>query len=71
MTSRKRERTTSKASKTRRNRAEGSRKKLAEAFIADLDRRLLQEMHGRTESHPKTFCDRYFRAIRRRQRTIA
>jgi hypothetical protein len=45
MTSKKRERATSKASKRDRSRAEGSRKKLAEAFIADLDRSWQQ--HGR------------------------
>jgi hypothetical protein len=45
MTSKKRERATSKASKTHCRRAEGSRKKLAEAFIAHLDRSWQQ--HGR------------------------
>jgi hypothetical protein len=38
MTSKKRERATSKASKTGGGRTEGSRRKLAEAFLADLDR---------------------------------
>ncbi len=38
MTSKKRERATSKASKTGCSRAEGSRRKLAEAFLAHLDR---------------------------------
>jgi hypothetical protein len=45
MTSKKRERTTSKASKRGCRRAEGSRRKLAEAFLADLDRSWQQ--HGR------------------------
>jgi hypothetical protein len=38
MTSKKRQRAAPKASKTRRSRADGSRIKLAEAFLADLDR---------------------------------
>ena len=41
----KRERTASKASKRDRSRGEGSREKLAEAFIADLDRSW--QRHGR------------------------
>ena len=46
MTSKKkRERTASKASKRHRSRGEGSREKLAEAFLADLDRSW--EQHGR------------------------
>ena len=45
MTSKRRERAASKASKRGRYRTEGSRKKLAEAFIADLDRSWQQ--HGR------------------------
>jgi len=46
MTSKKkRERTPSKASKRHRSRGEGSREKLAEAFLADLDRSW--EQHGR------------------------
>jgi len=46
MTSKKkRERTPSKASKRHRSRGEGSREKLAEAFLADLDRSWQQ--HGR------------------------
>ena len=45
MTSKKRQRAASKASKTRRSRADGSRIKLAEAFLADLDRSW--EQHGR------------------------
>jgi hypothetical protein len=45
MTTKKRKRVASKASKARCRRAEGSRKKLAEAFLADLDRDW--EQHGR------------------------
>ena len=45
MTSKKRQRAASKASETRRGRADGSRIKLAEAFLADLDRSWGQ--HGR------------------------
>jgi hypothetical protein len=64
MTSKKkRERTTSKASKRDRSRAEGSRKKLAEAFIADLDRSWQQ--HGR-EALDRVFRERpdvYFKAL--------
>jgi hypothetical protein len=45
MTSKKHDRASLKASKTVRRPAEGSRKKLAEAFLADLDRSWQQ--HGR------------------------
>jgi hypothetical protein len=44
MTAKKRERTTSKASKTRCRQTEGSRRKLAGDFLADLDRSW--EQHG-------------------------
>jgi hypothetical protein len=43
MTSKKRERATSKASKRDSSRAEGSRRKLAEAFLAGLDRSWQQD----------------------------
>jgi hypothetical protein len=59
----KREPAASKASKTRRRQAEGSRKKLAEAFIADLDRSWQQ--HGR-EALDRVLAERpqvYFRAL--------
>ena len=63
MTSKKRERANSKALKKGCSRGEGSRKKLAEAFIADLNRSWRQhgrEMLERVRSErPKV----YFRAL--------
>jgi hypothetical protein len=63
MITKKRQRATSKASKTTRSQAEGSRKKLAEAFIADLDRSWQQ--HGR-EALDRVRAERpevYFKAL--------
>ena len=63
MTSKKRERATSKAPKTGCSGAEGSRKKLGEAFLADLDRSWQQ--HGR-EILDRVRIERhqvYFRAL--------
>ena len=63
MTSKKRERANSKALKKGCSRGEGSRKKLAEAFIADLDRSWQQ--HGR-EALDRVFRERpdvYFKAL--------
>jgi hypothetical protein len=60
MTSKNRERA---SSKTRRSRAEGSRTKLAEAFIADLD--CSWQQHGR-EVLDRVFRERpdvYFKAL--------
>lgn len=63
MTSNKRERATSKAPKTTCSQAEGSRDKLAEAFLADLDRSWQQQGRETLDRVRTEQPQLYFRAL--------